>query len=314
MTGAAEVRVLPTDLGTGPTAVSTGALVKRFGPVAALDGLDLQVPEGAVYVLVGPNGAGKTTLLRLLMSLTRRDGGTVDVLGFNPRGEGPEIRARVGYVPEGHAFGYSWMTVGRLLEQYAAYYPTWDRKYARELVAAYDIDVRRKCRAMSKGQSRRVQLVTALAHRPSLLLLDEPTDGLDHVIRDETLRILSRHLSDTPTTVLVSTHRVYEVERLVDHVGVLSGGKLLGQLPRADLQAMLRRYWADIPAGWAGPPELNGHVIQRRTGERDIEWTIWGEEERVLHGLSSAGASVRKVATLSIDDATTALLSNREAL
>lgn len=312
MTGAVDARVLPVELGAGPTVVEAEGLVKRFGPVVALDGLDLRVPEGAVYVLVGPNGAGKTTLLRLLMGLTGREAGRAEVLGLDPRKAGPSIRARTGYVPEGHAFGYPWMTVGRLLEQHAAYYPTWDPAYARALVSAYEVDLDRKCRAMSKGQSRRVQLVTALAHRPSLLLLDEPTDGLDHVIRDETLRILSRHLSDTPTTVLISTHRVYEVERLVDHVGVLSSGRLQAQMPRAELQRMLRRYWADVPEGWAGAPELNGHVIQRRGGDRDIEWTVWGEEERVLYGLSAAGAAVRNVASLSIDEVATELLARKE--
>ena len=308
--GASGAPVLPIDLGSGPAAIETRGLVKRFGAVVALNGLRLRVPEGAVYVLVGPNGAGKTTLLRLLMSLTGRDAGDATVLGFAPGSDGPSIRARTGYVPEGHAFGYSWMTVGRLLEHTAVYFPTWDAAYARDLIEAYDIDLTRKCGAMSKGQSRRVQLVLALAHRPSLLLLD---DGLDHVIRDETLRILSRHLSDTATTMLISTHRVYEVERLVDHVGVLSDGKLLGQLPRMELQRMLRRYWADVPEGWDGAAAVNGHIIDRRGGARDIEWTVWGEEDRVVAGLSAAGASVRNVAPLSIDEAATALLSRREA-
>ena len=138
MMGAMEAGALPVELGAGPAAVEVSDVVKRFGPVAALDGLDVRVPEGAVYVLVGPNGAGKTTLLRVLVGLTGRDSGDVDVLGFDPSAEGPAIRARTGYVPERHAFGYSWMTVGRLLEQYAAYYPTWDREYARDLVARFE--------------------------------------------------------------------------------------------------------------------------------------------------------------------------------
>ena len=171
---------LPIDLGNGPFAVTTRGLAKRFGSVRALDGLDLQVPEGAVYVLVGPNGAGKSTLIRTLMGLVRYQAGAVNVLGRDPADRGAEVRAGIGYVPEDYRVGYAWMTVGRLLEHQAVYHPSWDAEYARQLRARYEIDPGRKCHTLSKGQSRRVQLVLALAHRPPLLLLDEPTDGLDH--------------------------------------------------------------------------------------------------------------------------------------
>ncbi|MDQ3522600.1 MAG: ATP-binding cassette domain-containing protein, partial [Gemmatimonadota bacterium] len=111
--------VLPTHLGDGPFAVATQALNKRFGRDTALAGVDLQVPEGAVYVLVGPNGAGKTTTLRTLLDLVRADSGTAEVFGMNPRTNGPSVRAQVGYVPERHDWGYGWMRVGRLLEHHA---------------------------------------------------------------------------------------------------------------------------------------------------------------------------------------------------
>ena len=304
---------LPIDLGNGPFAVSTRGLARRFGSTRALDGLDLQVPEGAVYVLVGPNGAGKTTLIRTLMGLVRYQAGTVSVLGRDPADRGAEVRAGIGYVPEDYRVGYAWMTVGRLLEHQAVYNPSWDAEYARELRARYGIDPGRKCHALSKGQSRRVQLVLALAHRPPLLLLDEPTDGLDHVVRDDTLSILSEHLADSPTTVVISTHRVYEVEPLVDHVGVLSEGRLLGQLPRDELYGGLLRYWADVPEGWRGPGELAGWVVKRSHAARGIEWTVWGDRNAVTRGLSQAGAEVREVVPLSVDEAAVALLSGREA-
>ncbi len=303
---------LPVDLGGGPFAVTTTGLVKRYGRVSALGGLDLQIPTGAVYVLVGPNGAGKSTLIRILMDLVRRDAGGVDLLGVDPRLSGGEARALVGYVPEGHDLGYPWMTVGRLIEHCRRYYPTWDDAYARRLADIYALDLTRKCRQLSKGQRRRVQLLLALAHRPPLLLLDEPTDGLDHLVRDATLTVLSEHLTDSPTTVLISTHRVYEVERLVDHVGVLSGGRLLGQLPRSELEGKLKRYSADVPEGW-GRADIGGRVIRRADRSREIDWTVWGEEDRVVGDLARAGATVREVSRLSMDDAATALLSTTEA-
>lgn len=291
---------LPVTLGDGPFAVTTAGLVKRYGASTALDGVDLQLPEHAVYVLVGPNGAGKSTLLRTLMGLVRRHAGAVNVLGADPAIEGDKVRAHIGYVPEDHQFGYSWLTVDRLLQHHTTYYPSWDPAYARRLMETYEVDPGKKCHTLSKGQSRRVQLILALAHRPSLLLLDEPTDGLDHVIRDATLSILSEHLADSPATVLISTHRVYEVEPLVDHVGVLSGGRLLGQLPRGDLRESLLRYSADVPEGWSMPDEIGGRVITRKGGAREIEWTVWGDRDVVTQKLAQAGATIRDVASLSV--------------
>ncbi len=304
---------LPVNLGEGPFAVSTAGLVKRYGSSTALNGVDLQLPEHAVYVLVGPNGAGKSTLLRTLMGLARRHAGDVKVLGADPALEGGDVRGRIGYVPEDHRFGYSWLTVGRLLEHHAVYYPSWDQAYALRLIEMYEVDLSKRCHTLSKGQSRRVQLILALAHRPPLLLLDEPTDGLDHVVRDATLSILSEHIADSPTTVLMSTHRVYEVEPLVDHVGVLSDGRLLGQLPRGDLRGSLLRYSADVPERWSLPKEIGGRVVNRRGRAREIEWTVWGDRDVVTRGLSEAGATVRDVASLSVDEAAIALLSGEEA-
>lgn len=306
---------LPVNLGDGPFAVTTAGLVKRYGPSTALNGVELQLPEHAVYVLVGPNGAGKSTLLRTLMGLAHRNAGDVSVLGADPALEGGDVRAQIGYVPEDHRFGYSWLTVERLLQHHAVYYPSWDPAYARMLMEMYEVDPRKKCHTLSKGQSRRVQLILALAHRPPLLLLllDEPTDGLDHVVRDATLSILSEHFADSPTTVLISTHRVYEVEPLVDHVGVLSDGRLLGQLPRGDLRGSLLRYSADVPEGWSLPEEVGGRVVNRRARAREIECTVWGDREVVTQNLAQAGATVRDIASLSVDEAAIALFSGEEA-
>jgi ABC-2 type transport system ATP-binding protein len=305
---------LPVDLGEGPFALTTDKLVKRYGSVGALDGLDLKVPEGAVYVLVGPNGAGKTTLLKVLMNLEKATGGTAEVLGMGSRLEGPRIRAQIGYVPEEHRLGYPWMKVGRLLEHCAVYHPTWDWEYASQLASTLEIDRDRRCGRLSKGNVRRVQLLLALAHRPPLLLLDEPTDGLDHVARDRMLEFLAEHLVDNPTTALISTHRVYEIEKLVDHVGVLKEGRLLGQMPLERLRRMLRRYSADVPEGWEPTEwEMEGMVALRPGLGRSVEWTIWGEEKQVLADLTVAGANVRDSVPLTVDEAATALLATREA-
>ncbi|MGI8510140.1 MAG: ABC transporter ATP-binding protein [Gemmatimonadaceae bacterium] len=311
MTSPLPTQQLPTQLPDGDLAVSTRTLTKTYGKQVALRNVALQVPKGAVYLLVGPNGAGKSTTLKLLLDLIRADSGAAEVFGLNTREKGLEIRANVGYVPELNDWGYGWMTVGRLLEHHARYFPTWDAAYATRLASIFELVLDRRVGVLSKGQARRVHLTMALAHRPPLLLLDEPTDGLDPFMRDETLGVLADHLSETPTTVLLSTHHVEEVERLADHIGVLRSGELRAQMPIEVLQRGLRRYRAEVPEGWQGVPALNGEVLRRVTGPREVQWTVWGPEREIAREFETAGATVREAAPVSLLDATLALLNPR---
>jgi ABC-2 type transport system ATP-binding protein len=295
--------------GDSPYAVATYALSKRFGGQTALDRVDLRVPEGAVYVLVGANGAGKSTTLKLLMNLERPDAGTAEVFGLDTGRRGPEVRAQIGYVPERHDSGYRWMTCGHLLRHVAAYYPAWDHTYADHLTRAFDVRLTRRVGGLSKGEARRFQLLLALAHRPPLLLLDEPTDGLDPVVRKRTLTLLAEHLADTPTTVVISTHQIYELESLADHVGVLRDGRVVAQMPREELRRTVRRYRVEVPAGWEAPPELRAAGPRRAGVGRELQWTLVGEEREVTERLALAGAHVREVVSLGLEDAALAFLT-----
>lgn len=300
---------LPTRLRDGELAVDTRGLTKRFGDQVALNDVTLQVPTGAVYLLVGPNGAGKSTTLKVLLDLVRTEQGAAEVFGLNTRERAPEVRANIGYVPEFPTWGYGWMRVGRLLEHHALYYPTWDADYAAKLMQKFDLRTDRKMGVLSKGQARRVHLTMALAHRPPLLLLDEPTDGLDPFMRDETLGVLADHLAASPTTVVLSTHHVEEVEGLADHIGVLRNGELRAQMSRDDLNAGLRRYRVEVPDGWSGVASLNGTVLRRVAAPREVQWTVWGPEAEIVQMLTGSGGTVREVARLSLIDATLALLN-----
>lgn len=304
---------LPTRLAEGERAVVTRGLTKRYGTETALLDLALEVPLGAVYLLVGPNGAGKSTAVRTLLDLVRADAGSAEVLGMDVRAHAPRVRANVGYVPDRAEWGYAWMRVGRLLAHHAAYFPTWDDAYARRLSQAFDLRLDRRLGDLSKGQARRVHLVLALAHRPPLLLLDEPTDGLDPIVRDELLGILADHLTGTPTTVLLSTHHVSEVESLADHIGALRDGVLRAQLPTSELRRGLLRYRAEVPDGWAGVPTLNGAVLRRVDAPREVQWTVWGGEADVTQQFTKAGATVRDVTPLPLHDATLALLNPKHS-
>ena len=300
---------LPTELGvTGPHAVQTRGLVKRFGNTVALAGVDLTIPEGAVYVLVGPNGAGKTTTLKVLLDLVVADSGVAEVCGIDSRAEGAAVRARVGYVPEQFDAAYGWLRVGALMRYHANYYPSWDDAYAGELARVFEIRRGARLSGLSKGHKRRVQLLLALAHRPPVLVLDEPTDGLDPVMRARTLSAIAEHLARFPTTVLMSTHLVHEAEGLGDHLGVMQAGRVGAQLTRDALRQMLRTYRLQVPEGWSGAPALDRMVLRRNGSAREMGWTIWGDQAEVTQRLAEAGATIRQVDVLTLEEAALVLL------
>jgi ABC-2 type transport system ATP-binding protein len=299
---------LPTRLG-GELALETRGLEKRYEEdVLALNGLDLEVPAGAVYVLAGPNGAGKSTVIRVLLDLVRADRGTARVLGIRTDADPALVRAQIGYVPETSATGYDWLTAEKFLRHHGAFFEAWDPAYAGLLCRRLNVPLKGAMRSLSKGALRSVLLVTALAHRPPVLLLDEPTDGLDPLAREEFMTLLADHMADSPTTLLWSTHHVHEVARMADHVGVLREGRLVLQAPCDEVRLRLRRYRAQVPEGWAGAPALNGEVLLREGTEREIAWTVWGDEDEVAGRLAAAGATVREAAPLSLEEATLALL------
>ena len=288
-------RAMHADSGDGAYAVATHGLTRRHGRTTALDDVALRVPDGAVYLLLGANGAGKSTTFRVLLNLERPDAGRAEVLGLDVAAHGPEVRAQVGYVPERHEAGPRGLTCAQLLQYAAAYRPTWDPAYADRLARALELRPEQRVGALSKGGVRRLQLVLALAHRPPLLLLDEPTDGLDPVVRRRVLALLAEHIADAPTTVLLTTHHVSEVESLADHVAVLRGGRLVAQLSRDALRRTVRRYRLRLPDG------------------REAQRTLQGEERDVAARLTAEGAQVHEAAPLRLEDAAFALLAD-EAL
>ena len=295
-----------------PAAARTRGLRKRFGARTALAGLEMAVPEGAVYVLVGPNGAGKTTTLRALLDLTPVDGGAAEIFGLPCGKRGAEVRSLIGYVPDSQELPYGELSVDALLAHHAAYYPAWDEGYAGELRSRMSVDGRQSYGKLSKGEARRVQLVMALAHRPPLLLMDEPTDGLDPLAQDRFQALLADHLAAAPTTVLISTHRVHEVEGLGDCLGVLRRGRLVAQLERPRLEERLLRVRAEVPEGWAGAVEPPLPVIGRGGRGREIAWTVWATTEKATAALAAAGATVRQIERLGLEEATRALLAMEE--
>jgi ABC-2 type transport system ATP-binding protein len=217
--------------------VATDNLTKGFGERRVLSDVALKVPTGSAYLLLGRNGAGKSTLLRILLGLMRVDTGTASVCGLDPARDAASVRANIGYVPEQTDWGHRWMRVGRLLQHHASYFEAWSHEYEQRLTDTLEIDRHKRMSALSKGEMRRVHLVMALAHRPPLLMLDEPIDGLDERAREDVIEMLVAHRREFATTIVIATHYVGDVVGFVDHVGLLRDGQLALQRTVADLLA-----------------------------------------------------------------------------
>ena len=305
---------IPTRLEAKTFAVTTHDLVKRYGARTALQSFALTVPEGAVYALVGRNGSGKTTAFKVLLDLVRPDAGSAEVHGLDVRQHGARVRARIGYMPEKPDLGPAWMRVDDLLRHHATYYRGWDSHYAERLSDGLELRRTTRFRDLSKGEARRVQLVMALGHRPDLLLLDEPGEGLDPVARQQLREILVQHLADSHTTVLISTHLVHSVDGVADHLGVLDDGCLCAQAPRDDLHLLLRRYRGTLPAeGANGDPGLGAAVLERHDAAREISWTVWGEESDIVQRMNAWGATVHEVIPLTLEEAALVLMRRKDS-
>jgi ABC-2 type transport system ATP-binding protein len=262
-------------------AVRCEELTKRFRGVVAVDGLNLTVPEGAVYALVGVNGAGKTTAIKTLMNILRPTSGRAEVLGTNSRRISPRELQRIGYVSENQETP-EWMTVKYFLKYLKPFYPQWDDALAEELVREFDLPVDRRLRHLSRGMKMKAALASSLAYRPRLIMLDEPFSGLDPLVRDEFIRSLLERAADA--TVLISSHDLAEIESFASHIGYLDRGRLEFSEELSSLAARFREIEVTLdappvlpaawPPGWIRP-ESSAAVVRfidsRFDRERSLE-------------------------------------------
>jgi ABC-2 type transport system ATP-binding protein len=207
-------------------AVLVSELTRRFGDKTALASVSLSLPRGAVYGLVGANGAGKTTLIKHILGLLRAESGSVRVLGLDPVADPVAVLSRVGYLSEENDLP-GWMRVDELIRYSRAFYPAWNDAYAEELRKAFALDPAARIKTLSKGQKARMGLLVALAYRPELLVLDEPSSGLDPIVRKDILGAVIRTIADEGRTVLFSSHLLEEVEQVADHVTMISQGEIV---------------------------------------------------------------------------------------
>jgi ABC-2 type transport system ATP-binding protein len=248
--------------------IETNRLSRRYWRTEALRDLTLSVPTGSVFALLGSNGAGKTTAIKVLMNLLPPSGGEARVLGVDTRRLGEKERAQIGYVSENQKLPL-WMTVRQLLDYCRPFYPTWDTALEAKLLAQFDLPPDRKLKHLSRGMLMKAALLSTLAYRPKLLVLDEPFSGLDPLARDDFVRGILEASELGDWTVLVSSHDIEEVERLADNVALLENGRLRFSETTESLLGRFRRMEVTVPgpvstgtapAGWLELEQKGGLV------------------------------------------------------
>ena len=215
--------------------IAVSGLTRRFGARTALASVTLSLPRGAVYGLVGANGAGKTTIIKQVLGLLRAEQGSVRVFGLDPVADPVGVLSRIGYLSEENDLP-GWMRLDELIRYSRAFYPAWDHQYAEQLRQTFALDPGTRIKNLSRGQKARAGLLVALAYRPQLLVLDEPSSGLDPIVRRDIVGAVIRTIAGEGRTVLFSSHLLEEVEQVADHVTMIDQGRIVLSAPLADIK------------------------------------------------------------------------------
>ncbi|MBI5818773.1 MAG: ABC transporter ATP-binding protein [Verrucomicrobia bacterium] len=265
--------------------IETKGLTQRFGKTEAVKNLTLQVPQGSIFAFLGPNGAGKTTTIKAFMNILEPSEGTATVFGVDSRRLGPDQFSRIGYVSENQELP-EWMRVGQFLEYCKPMYPSWDDEFCGKLLKQFSLSRDQKIKSMSRGMKVKTALLSSLAYRPQLLVLDEPFSGLDPLVRDEFIRGVLELTEQESWTVFISSHDIDEVERLADWVGILNQGRLELAEAIVSLQARFRKIEVVVRGEGAIPKTLPEHwltlekaahtirFVDSRYAENETEKTI----------------------------------------
>lgn len=293
-------------------ALETRELGKSYDGRKVVDNLSVSVPVGSIFGLVGSNGAGKSTLMRMLVGITRPDGGDAFLLGRSIREKDGSIRARVGYVPDVPVL-YPSFSVADMYQLSSRLYPHWDGERCRELHRQFALPAGSRIRQLSRGEKVQVSLVLALSLRPRLLLLDEPTAGLDPVVRRAFLHTIIDEVAQRGTTVFYSTHNLNDLEQSADHIASLWQGQLLFSSSLDELKESLYRLrlvWEKDPPAEQEIAELPGFIDQHRNG-RVLTLTMRGDWEEVRPRLTRWEPMLAERVDLSLEDIFVALMKEK---
>jgi ABC-2 type transport system ATP-binding protein len=279
-------------------AILTAGLSKSFGPQAAVSSLNLQIQPGAVYGFLGRNGAGKTTTMRMLVGLVRPTKGSARVLGLDPTRETEltHILERVAFVPQRKQL-YGWATPVELVRMNKGFFPRWSDEAAARLAQRLEIPMKTAFKKLSIGNQSKVALLLALAQEAEVLILDEPTAGLDPVMVDEILRTLIEDHVSQGRTIFVSSHHLGEVEQICDWVGILEEGRLLLE---ARLEEIRQEFRLVIVSGENLPDAPSADVVSATTDGRFRRYVLARDAERFAAGLRGQGAAILEISPIGL--------------
>jgi len=282
--------------------IEARSLVKHYGKVAALDGLTLSVPRGAVYGFLGRNGAGKTTTIRILAGLARPAAGSVSVLGLDPQRDRLAVLSRTGFVIERALL--SSMTGNDLIRFNRAFFRAWSDGVAKKYAEVLEVPLRRTFRKLSHGNKTKLCLLLALAQGAELLVLDEPTTGLDPLITDQLLRLLIEDFSGDGRTLLLSSHHLSEVEKIADWIGIVDRGRILLQAQLDDVRSNYGR----VRASGDRLPLQGGTIIAVSESQGVNEYVVRSGREDFAAQLRSQGAAILDAGPMNLSEIFLALV------
>ena len=271
---------------------------KSFDGFRALDELNITVPKGTVYGLVGPNGAGKSTIIRHLAGIYRQDAGEVLIDG-EPVYENPTIKEKIAYIPD-DVFYYTQATIRDMMKFYRDVYPRFDSDCFEKLGAAFDLDRKRPIRKLSKGKQKQAAFWLALCLRPEVVILDEPVDGLDPVMRRQVWNLLLGVVAERGTTVLVSSHNLRELEDVCDHVGIMNHGKMLLERSLSELQENIVKIQLAFAEETKLPEDLQ--ILHRSETGRLQQLILRGKAEELEAKLTALRPLFLDVLPLSLEE------------
>lgn len=273
-------------------------VTKSFDGFKALDGLTMHVPDGSIYGLVGPNGAGKSTILRHITGIYRQDEGEIIVDG-EPVFENPKIKNEIAYIPD-DVFFYTQATIQDMMKFYRGVRPTFSEERYEKLREAFELNDKLKMRSLSKGMQKQAAFWLTMSMCPKLLVLDEPVDGLDPVMRRQVWSIIMADVAENGTSVLVSSHNLRELEDICDHVGIMNRGKILLERSLSELQENISKVQLALPDGGTLPEGLN--LLHQSSSGRLQTLIIRGEAEEITNTLATCEPLFMDVIPLSLEE------------
>ena len=269
-------------------------VTKTFGSFRALDDLTMTIPQGAVYGLVGPNGAGKSTAIRHLTGIYRPDSGEITLEGM-PVYENPNIKATIGYIPD-EIFYYPAATMEEMRKFYRGIYPKWDDALFEKLQEVFDLPRKSPIRRFSKGMQKQAAFHLTLCTHPEILILDEPVDGLDPVMRRQVMSLILSDVAEHGTTVLISSHNLRELEDICDHVGIMDKGRMLLERSLADMQGNT------VKLQLVGEVPETLEILHEGSSGRLKTLVVRGTAEEVSRAVSEKGPAYFDVLPLSLEE------------